>query len=148
MPLRKRRSTDVPRTLAEFARLAEPYDRAVDQLRIDLAGLPEPGIGTSEPAPFTTSVTGLVTLASCPLRYRWSEIDRLPRRPSPAARRGVELHRRIEMHNRGTVAFEDATPGFYDAVGDEASPRVPTPDSPARDLPHSVRSWSRRRSRW
>ncbi|MEK7251745.1 MAG: ATP-dependent DNA helicase [Actinomycetota bacterium] len=113
---------DVPRTLAEFARLAEPYDRAVDQLRIDLAGLPEPGIGTSEPAPFTTSVTGLVTLASCPLRYRWSEIDRLPRRPSPAARRGVELHRRIEMHNRGTVAFEDATPGFYDAVGDEASP--------------------------
>ncbi len=112
----------VPRVLAVSARLAEPYDRAVDQLRIDLAGLPESGVVTSEPAPFTTSVTGLVTLASCPLRYRWSEIDRLPRRPSVAARRGVELHRRIEMHNRGTVAFEDAAPGFYDAVGDEPSP--------------------------
>ena len=112
----------LPRSLAVAAGLGEPYDRAVDQLRIDLAGLPDPGAVETEPIPFTTSVTGLVTLASCPLRFRWSEIDRLPRRPSVAARRGVELHRRIEMHNRGSVAFEDADAGFYDAVGDETAP--------------------------
>jgi glycerol-3-phosphate acyltransferase PlsY len=64
----------------------------------------------------------MVTLAACPLRYRWSEIERLPRRPSVAARRGVELHRHIELHNRGSVPFEEAETGFYDAVGEEAAP--------------------------
>ncbi|MBI5157144.1 MAG: ATP-dependent helicase [Acidimicrobiia bacterium] len=111
-----------PERLAADAGLAAPYDRAVDQLRIALAGLPDPADAPIEPLPFTTSVTGLVTLAGCPQRFHWSEIDRLPRRPSAAARRGVELHRRIEMHNRGTVAFEDIAASGYDAVGDEPSP--------------------------
>lgn len=112
----------MPRALAVGAGLTPSYDHAVDQLRITLAELPEPLPDHADPAPFTTSVTGLVTLASCPLRYRWSEIDRLPRRPSPAARHGVEVHRRIEMHNRGAVAFEDAGTTEYDAVGEERAP--------------------------
>jgi predicted RecB family nuclease len=32
------------------------------------------------------------------------------------------LHRRIELHNRGSVPFEEAETGFYDAVGEEAAP--------------------------
>ena len=111
-----------PSRLAAAAGLAAPYDRAVDQLRIELAGLPEPAEAETTPLPFAASVTGMVTLATCPLRYRWSEIERLPRRPSVAARRGVELHRHIELHNRGSVPFEEAETGFYDAVGEEAAP--------------------------
>ena len=112
----------VPAALATAAGIGESYDRSVDQLRLTLADLPDPAEIPAEPLAFTTSVTGLVTLTSCPQRFRWSEIERLPRRPSPAARRGVELHRRIEMYNRGAVAFEDADTTAYDAVGDEPAP--------------------------
>lgn len=112
----------LPDRLATDHGVAGPYDAVVDQLRIEFRSLPEPGESSPDPTPFTASVTGLVTLATCPLRYRWAEIDRLPRRPSAAARRGVELHRRIELHNRGTVAFDEAEPGFYDVVGDDAPP--------------------------
>jgi DNA helicase-2/ATP-dependent DNA helicase PcrA len=111
-----------PQRLAAAAGLGAPYDRTVEQLRIELAGLPEPATAQPAALPFTASVTSMVTLATCPLRYRWSEVDRLPRRPSAAARRGVELHRRIEMHNRGSVPFEEADAGFYDAVGEEPAP--------------------------
>lgn len=57
----------------------------------------------------STSVTGLVTYATCPKRYYWTEVDRLPRRPSPAARRGVDVHRRIELHGRGIVPLFEET---------------------------------------
>ncbi|MDH5373128.1 MAG: PD-(D/E)XK nuclease family protein, partial [Acidimicrobiia bacterium] len=43
-----------------------------------------------------------------------SEVDRLPRRPSSAARRGVEVHRRIELHNRGEVPLDDFDDDGYD----------------------------------
>lgn len=119
------RDPGLPRRMAEDLGMVDPYDARVEQLRMAFRDLPEPGGAATDPAPFTTSVTGLVTLASCPLRYRWSEIERLPRRPSAAARRGVELHRRIELHNRGSVAFDEAEPGFYDAIGDEAPPVAP-----------------------
>jgi DNA helicase-2/ATP-dependent DNA helicase PcrA len=114
----------LPETLARAAGLSAAYDAGVDQLRMMLAGLPEPGPRDAGEAAFRTSVTGLVTLAGCPKRFQWSEIDRLPRRPSPSARRGAELHRRIELHNRGTVALDDVDDGFYDSVG-EASGAVP-----------------------
>ena len=42
----------------------------------------------------------------------------MPRRPSPALRHGVEVHRRIELHHRGAVAFEEADEAFYDAPDD------------------------------
>jgi DNA helicase-2/ATP-dependent DNA helicase PcrA len=94
----------------------------VEQLRIMLDELPDAGDSSADQPPFRTSVTGLVTLAGCPLRFYWSEIERLPRRPTAAARRGVEIHRKIELHNRGTVAFDEADAAFYDAVDDHQGP--------------------------
>lgn len=108
----------VPAGLASGLGLARAYDEAVDQLRITLEGLPEPPEPQQGDAGFRTSVTGLVTYASCPRRFFWSEIDRLPRRPSPALRHGIEVHRRIELHNRGTLALDEAVEGFYDLAGD------------------------------
>lgn len=61
-----------------------------------------------------TSVTGLVTYAACPRRFYWSEVDRLPRRPSPAARRGVDVHRRIELHSLGQVPLDGVEDDTYD----------------------------------
>ena len=72
-----------------------------------------------------TSVTGLVTYALCPKRFFWSEIDRLPRFSSPAARRGTTIHRAIELHNRGQVPLEDIdwapTDPFENHQGGESS---------------------------
>ncbi len=62
----------------------------------------------------TVSVTGLVSYAQCPKRFYWSEIDPLPRRRNPAAVAGTELHRRIELHQRGQVPFEQLEPDLYD----------------------------------
>jgi len=90
------------------------YDARVDQIRLELENLPEPVDPDRDQDSFSTSVTGLVTYASCPKRFMWSEVDRLPRRTSAAARRGTELHRRIELHNRGSVPLDDDLTGFYD----------------------------------
>jgi DNA helicase-2/ATP-dependent DNA helicase PcrA len=81
-------------------------------------------VGEPVPAASDTSVsvTSLVTYAQCPKRYYWSDVDPLPRRRNQAATRGTEIHRRIELHQRGQVPFEDLEPGLYDAV-----------DEPARD---------------
>ncbi len=106
------------RSRAVATGVGEAYDRRVDELRLQLAGLPEPGPVDTDEGPFRTSVTALVTLSECPLRFRWAEIDRLPRRPAPAARRGTEVHRRIELYNRGSVAFDEVDESFYDATGD------------------------------
>ncbi len=75
-------------------------DDARTQLELVLEGLPAPLETAAERDP-STSVTGLVTLASCPKRYYWSEIDRLPRRPSRWLKRGTAVHRQIELHHRG-----------------------------------------------
>jgi RecB family exonuclease len=64
----------------------------------------------------SVSVTGLVTYAQCPKRFYWSDIDPLPRRRNPAAVRGSEIHRRIELHQRGQVPFEEMSQELYDAV--------------------------------
>jgi DNA helicase-2/ATP-dependent DNA helicase PcrA len=97
------------------------YDAAVDQLRLVLDGLPEPPEHEGEEEGLRTSVTGLVTYAACPKQFYWSEVDRLPRRPSPAMRHGIEVHRRIELHNRGTLALEEADEGFYDLPAGEVT---------------------------
>ena len=73
----------------------------------------------------TTSVTGLVTYAGCPKRFFWSEVDRLPRRPNPAARHGTAVHRRIELHHRGQLAFEEVAPDLYDLPEADAGPSAP-----------------------
>lgn len=90
------------------------YDAMVKQMRLEIEGLDRRSDETAGGAPLTTSVTGLVTYASCPQRFYWSEVDRLPRRPAEWLKRGTDLHRRIELHNRGRVPFEDAGDGTYD----------------------------------
>jgi DNA helicase-2/ATP-dependent DNA helicase PcrA len=70
-------------------------------------------------------VTSLVSYARCPRQFYWSVIRPLPRRPSPAARIGVEVHRRIELRaNRQLRLLEpdpeaSITPGEW---GGEVTP--------------------------
>lgn len=94
---------------AEYRRLAAEWDQRL----FNLAEVPATG-PTVEPS--SVSVTGLVTYAQCPKRYYWSDVEPLPRRRNEAATRGSEIHRRIELHQRGQVPFEDLEPGLYDAV--------------------------------
>ena len=101
--------------------MRDAYDESVEMFEQVLVALPEPADPEPEPGHTTVSVTGLVTYAECPKRYFWSEVDRLPRRPGPAARRGVELHRRIELHNRGMVPFDDLDEDLYDRSPGEGS---------------------------
>jgi DNA helicase-2/ATP-dependent DNA helicase PcrA len=98
---------------AATAGVTGTYDLRVDEFRQMLFDLPDlpPGPAAEPPS---TSATGLVTYATCPKRYQWSEVDRLPRRASAAARRGIDVHRRIELHHLGIVPLEDLTEDRYD----------------------------------
>ena len=87
------------------------------QMRLDIESLPEP-THRERRVTKATSVTGLVTLARCPLQFRWAFVDRLPTRPSPALRRGVEFHRRVELHNLGAIPFDDLEDLSYDVPGE------------------------------
>jgi ATP-dependent DNA helicase UvrD/PcrA len=72
--------------------------------------------------PTTVSVTGLVTYAGCPKQYFWSEVDRLPRRRNPAAVAGTEVHRRIELHQKGAIPFEELSREIYDVPDGDFRP--------------------------
>ena len=98
------------------------------QLQLVLDGLPDPPT-TVDGSTLTASVTGLVTYATCPQQYFWTVVDPLPRKPSVAARRGVEVHRRIELHNRGAVPLEDFDSISYDLSPGESLP-APTRADP------------------
>ncbi len=98
----------------EYRRLRDDWEQRL----FDLAEIGE--ITVLEETP-TVSVTGLVTYAQCPKRYFWTNVDPLPRRRNLAATRGTEIHRRIELHQRGQVPFTELEPGLYDAV-DEPAP--------------------------
>lgn len=99
----------------------ESYDAAVEQIRLILDEMPEPPQPAAEAGMTDTSVTGLVTLASCPQRFYWSEVDPLPRRQAPAMKRGVRIHRLIELHGRGEMPLEDLGDDLYD-IPDVESP--------------------------
>ena len=90
------------------------------QLQLVLDGLPDPP-DPDHDSTLTTSVTGLVTYATCPRQYFWTAVDPLPRRPSASARRGIEVHRRIELHNLGVVPLEDVDSDTYDLSPGEGS---------------------------
>ncbi len=110
------------RSLAGESGLAHELDREVERLSQALFALDEvekPEAGDSDRV---VSVTGLVTYAGCPRRYYWSEVDLLPRRRNPAAVAGTELHRRIELHQRGQVPFEELEPDLYDAPDETTGP--------------------------
>jgi DNA helicase-2/ATP-dependent DNA helicase PcrA len=100
--------------------VAGEYVQRVEQISRTLFDLDSVGSILEEPdRRRVVSVTGLVTYAQCPKRFYWSDIDPLPRRRSIAAIAGTELHRRIELHQRGQVPFEMMEPGLYDATDDE-----------------------------
>lgn len=88
--------------------LGDAYDAAVEQLGLHLDGLPDQSANQAVAKVADLSVTSLVTLGSCPKRYYWSHVDPLPRRRTTAMAAGTALHRRIELHNRGTIGFDDA----------------------------------------
>jgi ATP-dependent exoDNAse (exonuclease V) beta subunit len=70
----------------------------------------------------TVSVTALVTYAGCPKQFFWSEIDRLPRRRNPAAVAGTEVHRRIELIQKGNIPFEEISQEIYDVPDADTGP--------------------------
>lgn len=105
--------TEIDR-LSQQAEVHEPYLQLVDELSDRLFALDfETDPVSAEPEP-VVSVTGLVTYAECPKSYYWTSVDPLPRRPSMAARRGTEVHRQIELHQRGHVPLDLAEPDNYD----------------------------------
>ena len=107
-----------PRRLVPGA--AESYDAAVDQMHMILDDMPAPPPDTDAEVKIDTSVTGLVTLAGCPQRFFWSEIEPLPRRQVAAMRRGVKVHRLIELHGRGEMPLEDLAEDLYDVTEADA----------------------------
>ncbi len=112
-----RRAVDDGEWLSAFPEHKSATTARASQLRLDLESLPQPTVAERSVAK-TTSVTGLVTLARCPLQFRWAFIDRLPRRPSPALRRGVRFHRAVELHNLGKVPLDDLDEIAYDLADD------------------------------
>jgi DNA helicase-2/ATP-dependent DNA helicase PcrA len=138
-----RTALGTPRAMRDLATglgVAEAYDRAVDEFQDMLFALPDPAPADPIPALPTTSVTGLVTYARCPKQFFWSEVDRLPRRPSAAARRGVEVHRRIELHNRGAVPLEDLDDVTYDSVDAADAPSGVDPFTAFLESPYAERT--------
>ncbi|HSJ82472.1 MAG TPA: ATP-dependent DNA helicase [Acidimicrobiia bacterium] len=112
-----------PHSEAERLGLVTEYGRRVEEMRQTLFELDSVGTIAEEPGrQRVVSVTGLVNYAQCPKRFYWSDVDPLPRRRSNAAIAGTGLHRRIELHQRGQVPFEDMEPGLYDVIDDDGEP--------------------------
>jgi DNA helicase-2/ATP-dependent DNA helicase PcrA len=122
-----RQATDDPGWLASYPEHAAAAAAAAGQMRLDLESLPEPTSNEREDVK-ATSVTGLVTLARCPQQFRWAFVDRLPMRPSPALRRGVAFHRKVELHNLGKVPLDDLEESTYDLTAEGDSTAVAGPD--------------------
>ena len=59
----------------------------------------------SPPVPTTLSVTGVIDYVKCPKLFYWAQVRPLPRKPSPAARLGSEVHRWIELQSRGQATL-------------------------------------------
>lgn len=130
-----RAEADAPGNAADLAPDRELFANRRNHFQQLLFNLPQPPSGSVTDLP-ATSVTGLVTFASCPLRYHWSEVDRLPRRSTPAARRGSLVHRAIELHNRGQVPLEDLETSEIDPLDAGAS------SDPASSDSGGASSWS------
>lgn len=119
-------AVDDPDALANLAKslgVSDEADELARDLQQRLFSITEiPAIDEGPETPTTVSVTGLVTYAQCPKRFYWSDVDPLPRRVNPAATRGTEVHRRIELHQRGEIPFEDLSDDLYDVSSGEGTP--------------------------
>jgi DNA helicase-2/ATP-dependent DNA helicase PcrA len=102
--------------IADSAGVAEEYRRLVSEWEDRLFSLDEVVGIEAEGGVNSVSVTGLVTYAQCPKRFYWTDVDPLPRRHNLAAVRGSEIHRRIELHQRGQVPFDELEPDLYDVI--------------------------------
>jgi ATP-dependent DNA helicase UvrD/PcrA len=89
------------RDAAEIARIEPELDRlrAIEAKR--------PAAVTWRP-PSTLSVTAFLTFMRDPEEFFWRYVRRVPGPPSPAARLGAELHRRIEQHARRAAPLGDS----------------------------------------
>lgn len=110
----------------EFPELTEAATARTEQLTVELGDLHEPST-TVSPQSFSTSVTNLVALAECPLRFKWIHHDRLPRKPRTSAVEGTAFHRKAELHNLGILALDDAEGVSYDDLT-TALDEAPSPD--------------------
>ena len=83
---------------------------ASDPAQLRLEELAVSPVGTAPPrkVPTAISVTGLVTYARCPKQFYWTVVRPLPRRSSPAARLGTEVHRWIEQRAGRQLSLLDA----------------------------------------
>jgi DNA helicase-2/ATP-dependent DNA helicase PcrA len=57
--------------------------------------------------PTTLSVSSVLAYLRCPKLFFWSQVRPLPRRPSEAARLGTEVHKWIELQERGQGTLID-----------------------------------------
>ena len=112
--------TDPSWIAAEHPDLVDVVDERFDQLNLLMGDLAVPT--TPRTPRFATSVTNLVAMAECPLKFRWIHHDRLPRKPRESARRGTAFHKRIELHNQGiaTLDLDDETVSGITGDGIEA----------------------------
>lgn len=79
--------------------------------------------------PPTLSVTAFLTFMRDEDEFFWRYVRRVPAPPSPAAKLGVEIHRRIELHARGAAPLGIATDeedAAYDLDSSESERRAAT----------------------
>ncbi|MDQ3979567.1 MAG: ATP-dependent helicase [Actinomycetota bacterium] len=106
------------RKLAAGGRYAAAVASDPAQLRLEELAVSPVGTAPPRRVPTTLSVTGLVTYARCPKQFYWTVVRPLPRRSSPAARLGTEVHRWIEQRAGGQLSLLAAAGD--DADGDDA----------------------------
>ncbi len=121
-----RHRTHDPRWISDrYPDLVENVVHRSEQLIMKIENLKAPTLeGAAES--FATSVTNLVALAECPLKFKWIHHDRLPQRPRASAIRGTQFHRRVELHNLGVVTLEDAAVDTSNSVGFDTHDRDET----------------------
>src|SRR5205085_6756356 len=75
--------------------------------------------------PSQLSVSSVIDYLRCPKLFYWSQVRPLPRRSSPQARLGTEIHRWVELEGRGQASLiePDETPDLSmdERVGDPGS---------------------------
>ncbi|MGE5617973.1 MAG: ATP-dependent helicase [Sphingomonadaceae bacterium] len=87
--------------------MPEEWDRRRTAIEREIAALTERVGSAEQGSPVEVSCTGLVRYAECPRIYRYLHVDLLPERPSPWAKLGSEVHRRIEEEARGELPMAD-----------------------------------------
>ena len=67
------------------------------------------------PLPTSLSPSRVSSFTTCPLQFRFANVEKLPERPGPATTRGTIVHRALELLFVGSPATRTAT-ALHDAV--------------------------------